>query len=217
MGWGSMVARSPEHMACLAVRSLKHAGLRGIILGGWAKLKPEMVNDQPDKDELLQYISKNVLFVDSAPHEWLFPQCSAIVHHGGSGTTAAGLRSGVPSVVTPCMMDQFDNALRVGKSGAGIGTVAFNKVDYKELGNALKTCHEDEKMKLRAKELGAKLCSQNGMERAVTIIDKFVTEDVLTGKWKKKRAEEVARMKTMRSPSCLCFIARVCCMREPFS
>merc|ERR1712125_192201 len=102
-----MLAVSQEHMACLAVRSLRKAGLRGIVLGGWAELCSEQLGGQPDSEELLNYASHSVLFIQSAPHEWLFPQCVAIVHHGGSGTTAAALRSGRPSIVTPCGFDQF--------------------------------------------------------------------------------------------------------------
>merc|ERR1719480_268773 len=97
------------------------ARLRGVILGGWAKLDAAKLQDQQDTQEMLRYVEDNVLFVQTAPHEWLFPQCSAIVHHGGAGTTAASLRSGVPSIVTPCLMDQFENAEVTQRSGAGMG------------------------------------------------------------------------------------------------
>merc|ERR1711939_981043 len=116
-GWGSMVAVSEAHMTCLAVRSLMKAGLRGIILGGWAKLDPSMLKGQPDTEAMEAYVTENVLFLPSAPHEWLFPQCSVTAHHGGSGTTAAALRSGVPTIVTPCAFDQFDNAHLVQSNG----------------------------------------------------------------------------------------------------
>ena len=40
------------------------------------------------------------------PHSWLFPRMAAVVHHGGVGTTAAGLAAGVPSIITPFFADQ---------------------------------------------------------------------------------------------------------------
>jgi len=80
LGWGSMMCKSPEWMVALAVEALYHAGERGIILGGWASLGQDHV-----PDHLKEFCKENVLFVSSAPHEWLFPQCSCIVHHGGSG------------------------------------------------------------------------------------------------------------------------------------
>lgn len=55
----------------------------------------------------------------SLAHEWLLPRCAAAVHHGGAGTTAASLRAGKPTVVTPVMVDQFFWAQRVNALGVG--------------------------------------------------------------------------------------------------
>ncbi|CAM9245428.1 unnamed protein product, partial [Phaeothamnion confervicola] len=57
---------------------------------------------------------------DSVPHGWLFPQCIAAVHHGGSGTTAAALRAGIPQVICPMAFDQFFWAERVEYLGYGV-------------------------------------------------------------------------------------------------
>merc|ERR1712118_576125 len=100
MGWGSMICGSPEQMTCLAVRSLMQAKLRGIIVGSWAKLDASMLQGHPDTEAMELYAKQNILFVEFAPHELLFPKCSVLVHHGGLGTLAAGLRSGVPQVIT---------------------------------------------------------------------------------------------------------------------
>merc|ERR1719330_521330 len=153
IGWGSMMHASPEYMACLAVRSLMKAELRGIIVGGWAQLEPKHVEGQPDTPKMKEYIEKNVLFVATAPHEWLFPQTVATVHHGGAGTVAAALRAGVPTIVTPCAFDQFDNADLVRKSGAGFGLKQISKVTPVVLGAALKQCVSDTAMIERAMAL----------------------------------------------------------------
>mmetsp|Transcript_29447 Transcript_29447/g.43013 ORF Transcript_29447/g.43013 Transcript_29447/m.43013 type:complete len:359 (-) Transcript_29447:441-1517(-) len=96
IGWGSMVAVSPEHMTRTAVNSLKLAGMSGIVLGGFAKLDIGMLlkddnetsEDNKERELLYEYAKNHVLFLQSAPHDWLFPRCSVTVHHGGAGTTA---------------------------------------------------------------------------------------------------------------------------------
>lgn len=49
----------------------------------------------------------------SVPHDWLFPRIAGVVHHGGAGTTAAGLRAGVPTIIKPFFGDQNFWAERV--------------------------------------------------------------------------------------------------------
>jgi sterol 3beta-glucosyltransferase len=51
--------------------------------------------------------SERVLLIDEVPHAALFQRVSAVVHHGGGGTAAAGLRAGRPSLVTPFWFDQY--------------------------------------------------------------------------------------------------------------
>ncbi len=84
LGWGSMVPDSPELLTRVAVKSLQLAGLPGIVLGGSAKLRMDVLDREADKP-LYDYAQKHVLFLQSAPHDWLFPQCSVTVHHGGAG------------------------------------------------------------------------------------------------------------------------------------
>jgi len=93
MGWGSMICKSPEYMAELAVRALMRSGLRAIIQGGWAHLSMETLARATSNEALLQYAAGNMLFVEKAPHEWLFPRCACTVHHGGAGTIAAAVRA----------------------------------------------------------------------------------------------------------------------------
>lgn len=200
IGWGSMMAVSPEHMADVAVRALKLSGLRGVVLGGWAKLNLDKL-----PEDLVDYAKENVLFVASAPHEWLFPQCCATVHHGGAGTTAAALRAGVPTVITPCLFDQFDHAHLVSKGGCGVGLRALSKVKGKELAAALTRCTTDDAMIARAAELGEGLQKEDGLTQAVATVDKFVAEDLETGRWLAKfeqqledRRQPIGRLRMLR-------------------
>jgi sterol 3beta-glucosyltransferase len=189
MGWGSMVATSPQHMADLAVRALMISGRRGIVLGGLAKLHAGLLTDQA----LVDYAGHSVLFVDSAPHEALFPRCSAVVHHGGMGTTAAGLRSGRPSIVTPVIFDQFDNARMVQASGAGVGMPAFRRVTAQSLAAAISLATADKAMLARAHELGEALRGEDGLGSAVAALDAFVAEELDTGRWRAAFDEALKR------------------------
>jgi len=186
LGWGSMTPGGPERMTFLAVRALQLAGLRGIVLGGWAGLKSEYLECQLHSTELLAYAENNVLFVASAPHEWLFPKCKAIVHHGGAGTTAAAMRSGVPAIITPVLFDQFNNAHLTESCGVGLGLQQFNKVTPEALAGALRRAVTDQGMKQRAAALGAQLRAEDGCTVAVGAIEKYLQEEVYSGLWKRK-------------------------------
>jgi len=161
MGWGSMIV--PSSVTGLAVRALKQAGLRGVILGGWAGLGAHMLDGEPDQQELEEYASGQVLFMQSAPHEWLFPKCAVTVHHGGAGTVAAALRAGVPTVITPCFGDQPDNARIVEENGCGLAMGQISTLKAEELGTALKKCATDEDMRAKCITLSQQLQSEDGI------------------------------------------------------
>ncbi|CAJ1359546.1 unnamed protein product [Effrenium voratum] len=103
IGYGSMICRSGRYMTELSVRALMLAQRRGVLLGGFAEMSEQKVEDL----ELLAYCKEKVLFVESAAHAKLFPKCRVIVHHGGSGTTNACAKSGVPSVAAQLATREF--------------------------------------------------------------------------------------------------------------
>lgn len=86
-------------------------GLRVILISGWTKV---------DLQEL--ELHKNVLVVNEAPHELLFPKCQLVIHHGGAGTTARVAQAGVPSIVIPILrwLDQQGWGMAVAQFGSGI-------------------------------------------------------------------------------------------------
>ncbi|HLB45677.1 MAG TPA: glycosyltransferase [Anaerolineales bacterium] len=94
VGFGSMSDEAPERLTRLTLRALELTGQRGVLATGWGGVT-----------QLTS--SANVYYVDNAPHDWLFPRMAVVVHHGGAGTTAAGLRAGVPSIITPFTLDQY--------------------------------------------------------------------------------------------------------------
>lgn len=152
VGFGSMGSRNPEETADLILDALARAGQRGIIHAGWGGLRRV---DLPD----------SVLMVDGVPFSWLFPRVAAVVHHGGAGTTSAGLRAGGPSVVVPFFGDQPFWGQRVADLGAGPAPIPRKKLTAERLAEAIRAAVTDEAMRQRAADLGAKIQAEDGIAR----------------------------------------------------
>lgn len=162
VGFGSMVDHELEEINRLVTDALPQVGERGIVQAGWSELG---TGELPD----------SIFRLDAAPHDWLFPQMAAIVHHGGAGTTATALRSGVPSVVVPWFGDQFFWGWRVQKVGAGPAPIARNKLTAASLAGAIQQALRDETMKRTAAQLGQEIRSEDGVATAVRWIQDFAT------------------------------------------
>jgi UDP:flavonoid glycosyltransferase YjiC (YdhE family) len=108
---------------------------------------------------------------DSIPHSWLFPQVAAVVHHGGAGTTAAGLRAGKPTICVPFIsLDQNFWGWRVADLGVGLPPIPSRQLSAEKLAKALTTAVRDPAMNQRAAELGANIRSEDGVAQAVDIL-----------------------------------------------
>merc|ERR1719321_366252 len=116
-------------------------------------------------------------------HEKIFPKCSVIVHHGGIGTTTAGLRAGRPNIITPILYDQFDSAEQVRNLGQGIGLKHFSKLTAEDVAKAIKQCIDDKDMQMKAQDVSKKLRSRDGLQDAANLINKFMTEKVHSGQF----------------------------------
>ena len=163
IGFGSMSARRPEETARLILRALEAAGLRAILASGWGGLR-------------LKHLPDSVLLVDSVPHDWLFQHVAAVAHHGGAGTTAAGLRAGVPSVVIPFFADQPFWGRRVEELGVGPRPIPRQQLTSERLAQALRQATEDALMRRRAAELGARIRAEDGVAQAVAAVRAFERE-----------------------------------------
>lgn len=161
IGFGSMPTSNPEHITQMILDALKISGDRAVLLSGWAGIGNV---DLPD----------TVHVVDNVPHNWLFPRMKAVVHHGGAGTLAAGLRAGVPSVIIPHMADQPFWGRRVAALGVGPKAINHPDLNAERLGQALKQTHSPE-MQRKAQELGEKIRAEDGVARAVELIEKWVS------------------------------------------
>ena len=158
IGFGSMSHGDPQAATHLVLKALRLAGLRGILLTGWGGLT------QAD-------VPASVYMTDSVPHSWLFPQVAAVVHHGGAGTTAAGLRAGKPTICVPFIsLDQNFWGWRVADLGVGLPPIPSKQLTAEKLAKALTTAVSDTAMNQRATEIGVKIRSEDGVRQAVDIL-----------------------------------------------
>jgi sterol 3beta-glucosyltransferase len=157
VGFGSMGNRKPEETADLVLQALARTQQRAIILSGWSGLHKA---DLPG----------SVFMLDTIPFSWLFPRVAAVVHHGGAGTTSAGLRAGVPSIVIPFMGDQPFWGQRVAELGVGPEPIPRKKLTVERLAQAIQRTVTDQTMRQRAAHLGSKIQAEDGIARAVAVV-----------------------------------------------
>ena len=160
IGFGSMVSRNPEETADLVLQAISLTGQRAILQSGWSGLSKR---DLPD----------TVFMVDSVPHSWLFPQVAAVVHHGGAGTTAAGLRAGIPTIVIPFFGDQPFWGRRVAELGVGTAPIPRKELTAERLAEAIHKAVSDPAMRQRTADLGAKIQAEDGVANAVAIVQEL--------------------------------------------
>ena len=158
IGFGSMTNSKPEEVADMLLQALARTGLRGVLYEGWGGLKKEQLPD-------------TVFMTGSVPHTWLFPRMAAVIHHGGVGTTAAGLAAGVPSIITPFFADQPFWGQRVHQLGVGTKPIPRKRLTVDSLAQALDSVLSDEEMRKRAALLGERIRAENGVAQAVAIIE----------------------------------------------
>lgn len=112
----------------------------------------------------------NFHVVGNTPHDWLFPQTSLVIHHGGSGTSHSATRAGIPSVVVPFTGDQpfwADRLQRVGVAGPALPR---RKLRASALGERIAFA-ERAATRSRAREVGEQMRTEAGLRNAVALIE----------------------------------------------
>jgi sterol 3beta-glucosyltransferase len=142
IGFGSMSDRDPAQMAQIAIAALQRSGRRGILATGWEGLHADA-------------LPANILRIDAAPHDWLFPRVAAVVHHGGVGTTAAALRAGVPQIIVPFSADQPLWAELVHQRRVGARPIPRRRLTVTTLAAAITATLDDGALAVRAHQLAA--------------------------------------------------------------
>ncbi|KAL5794849.1 hypothetical protein ACOSP7_003443 [Xanthoceras sorbifolium] len=154
IGFGSLPVQEPEKMTQIIVEALEVTGQRGIINKGWGGL-----GDLAEPKDF-------IYLLDNCPHDWLFLQCKAVVHHGGAGTTAAGLKAACPTTIVPFFGDQPFWGDRVHARGVGPPPIPIEEFSLPKLIDAINFML-DPKVKERAVELAKAMETEDGVTGAV--------------------------------------------------
>ncbi|SCV03061.1 LANO_0G01904g1_1 [Lachancea nothofagi CBS 11611] len=162
IGFGSIVISDPKKMTRAVVDAVLEADVFCVLNKGWSdRLEGESEGKAEEEFPSCIYSSGSV------PHDWLFPQVDAAVHHGGSGTTGATLRAGLPTVIKPFFGDQFFYAGRVEDIGAGI---SLKKLNSKTLSRALKEVTTNSRIVKKAQQIKREISKENGVHVAISCI-----------------------------------------------
>jgi len=175
IGFGSMAGRNPQRLADIAIEALSRSRLRGILATGWGGLEASQ-------------LPETIFKIDHAPHDWLFPQVSAIVHHGGAGTTSAALRAGKPMTICPFIADQPFWGERIHALGVGPKAIPHKKLSVDKLVSALREMSHNSVMRSHASEIGQLIQNENGIKDSVRLI-----EDILRNQ---KKNNNITRRST---------------------
>jgi len=159
VGFGSTPFPEPERTVSMVTRALERAGKRGILLAGGSGLPTGR-------------LAPEVMSIPFVPHAWLFSRVSAAVHHGGAGVTGAALRAGLPSVVVPVFADQPFWGDRVFQLGAGPRPIPAKHLSEDALASAVQATG-NQTMRSRASEIGKRMQQENGVARAVEILEQY--------------------------------------------
>lgn len=157
VGFGSM-AQPSGRLDALVGGALRLAGVRGVVQADSAASGPAR---HPDD---------HLLVIDEAPHDWLFPRMAALVHHAGCGTTAAGLRAGVPAVPVPMLADQPFWAARLVALGVAPEAIPLRRLTEQRLAAAIRAAVTEPAFARRARALGARLSGEDGAGAVVAAL-----------------------------------------------
>ena len=151
IGFGSIVVENPYAMTKLILDAVRRTGQRALISKGWGDLGVD------------EKLPENVFLIGDVPHEWLFKQVSCVVHHGGAGTTAAGIAQGRPTVVIPFFGDQMFWGAMVARAGAGPTPIPYKELTPARLAAAIVEALTPEALQ-KAAELAAGMIEERGAE-----------------------------------------------------
>ncbi|KAF9453711.1 glycosyltransferase family 1 protein [Macrolepiota fuliginosa MF-IS2] len=155
IGFGSVVVDDPRAMTKLIFEATSQAGVRALVSAGWGGLGGVEV-------------PSHIFILGNIPHDWLFDKerVSAVVHHGGAGTTAIGLSKGRPTVVVPFFGDQGFWGSMIHRARAGPEPIPHKKLTVANLRDAIRYCIGHEAREA-ARKMAGQIISDNGVEKGV--------------------------------------------------
>ena len=162
VGFGSMVSGDMNRLFARVLRALRAARVRAIVSTGWGG------------ENLRLKSNSRIFFADYVPHDWLFPRVRAVVHHGGAGTTASGLRAGKPTLIVPFGGDQPFWGSRVHALGCGPRPIMRETLTVDRLTRGILDLVTRESYRVAAQELAERMRSEAGVRTAADIIEKEI-------------------------------------------
>lgn len=167
IGFGSIVLDDPNAMTKKLFEAVEKTGQRALVSKGWGGMGADELG-KPD----------NVFMLGNVPHDWLFKHVAAVVHHGGAGTTAAGITAGRPTLVVPFFGDQPFWGSMVARAGAGPEPIPHKKLTAENLAEGINVCLKQESQD-RAQELAAKIAKERGSDIGAQSFHQFLDVDTL--------------------------------------
>jgi sterol 3beta-glucosyltransferase len=158
VGLGSATVPDAARLSAQVVAALRRAGLRGVIQRGWGGLAAA---------------GDDMLTIDDVPHALLFPRMAAVVHHAGAGTTAAGLRAGVPAVPVPVQFDAGFWSARLVALGVAPDVVPLRRLTVDALAPALVRATREPEFRERARRLGARIRDEDGAAPVLAALERL--------------------------------------------
>ncbi|WP_111979354.1 glycosyltransferase [Algibacillus agarilyticus] len=164
IGFGSMAGSHAKALGHLIVQALNKTKSRAIIATGWGGVEID------HKD-----INDRIYVIKSAPHNWLFPQMAAVIHHGGAGSTAAVLKAGKPSLICPFSMDQPFWGKQIEKLEVGLTPIHQKDLTVDNLAAAILTLQTNQLIIKNAEKIGITINTEDGVKNAIEIIEQTVS------------------------------------------
>ncbi|KFY00846.1 hypothetical protein O988_03085 [Pseudogymnoascus sp. VKM F-3808] len=197
IGFGSIVLDDPNAMTEIIFEAVRKTGQRVLLSKGWGGM---------GADELL--IPDGVFMLGNVPHDWLFKHVSCVVHHGGAGTTAAGIAAGRPTLVVPFFGDQPFWGAMVAEAGAGPNPIPCKQLTADKLADAINFCLKLESLE-RAKDLASKIAAERGSDMGAQSFHQYLEVDRLrcTLAPARSAAWRIKRTQVRLSPFAACTLA----------
>jgi len=167
IGFGSIVVEDPNAMTKLIFDAVKKTGQRALVSKGWGGFGADQVG-----------IPKGIFMLGAVPHDWLFKHVSCVVHHGGAGTTAAGIACGRPTVIVPFFGDQPFWGDMVARAGAGPKPVPYKELTADLLAAAITDALKSGTLE-KAKQMSDSIKHEKGTESGAEDFHRMLDVDKL--------------------------------------
>lgn len=160
IGFGSMNSGDMGKTLAIVTKAVHAAKVKAVLAKGWGGPE-ELAQNDPD----IYYMQ------DFVPHDWLFEQVDAVVHHGGAGTTASGLLAGCPTLIIPFGGDQPFWGSRIREMGFGPKPIRRESLTAEKLARGLTELLHTPEYRTAAREVSEKLRREHGVQKAADIIE----------------------------------------------